>query len=216
MLRLVGFDLDGTLLNSLPDLADAVNDALKREGLPQRTVEEVRQFIGNGVYLLIQRAAAPVTEEAVLKRLKEHFDAYYGVHYCDKSRLYDGIADLLNRLRDRGVQVVVYSNKPAEFAKGIMNQLFPSYDFAGVLGQHKDFPKKPDAGQFKQLQAKLGIADAECCYVGDSDVDVQTAKNAGVRFVGVDWGYRERSVLEEAGATCIVHTAEELAEKLIG
>ena len=127
MLRLVGFDLDGTLLNSLPDLADAVNDALKREGLPQRTVEEVRQFIGNGVYLLIQRAAAPVTEEAVLKRLKEHFDAYYGVHYCDKSRLYDGIADLLNRLRDCGVQVVVYSNKPADVILMEINNVYGNW-----------------------------------------------------------------------------------------
>lgn len=210
MIRFVGFDLDGTLLNTLPDLADAVNYGLRQEGLPKRNLREVCSFVGNGVYELVRRAAAPCKDEEVLRRVKAGFDAYYNTHFYHKSSLYPGILGLLEALRKAGIAVAVYSNKPDEFTKKIVSTVFPAYPFAAVMGQKQEFPKKPDATQLKLVQEKLGFRNEECLYVGDSDVDIQTARNAGMACAAVDWGFRDRDFLIGAGANILVHTAKEL------
>ena len=201
MIRFAAFDLDGTLLDSLPDLTDGVNYALEREGLARRTEEEVRSFIGSGVFVLLEKAAFPHTDPELLKRLKEGFDTYYGAHYCDRSRLYPGIPALLSRLREQGTELAVFSNKPDEFVKKIV-----------VMGNRKEYPKKPDPVQLKELQKELGYSDEECLYVGDSDVDILTGKNAGYRTVVVTWGYRPKALLLETGGEFLADTAEELLE----
>lgn len=210
MIRLVGFDLDGTLLDTLPDLADAVNYGLNQAGLPSRTLEEIRCFVGNGVFELVRRASAPHDTEEIKAAVKSGFDEYYAKHFYDKSQVYPGIRELLEFLRERGIYAAIYSNKPDTFTKQIADTVFPDYPFAAVMGQRSDFPKKPDASQFKEVQKRLGLRNEECLYVGDSDVDIQTAKNAGVSSVAVDWGFRSREFLIRAGAERIVHTADEL------
>ncbi len=210
MIRFAAFDLDGTLLDSLPDLTDAVNFALKKEGLPQHTQEEVRNFIGSGVFVLLEKAAYPQTDPELLRRLKEGFDAYYGVHYLSRSRLYPGVTEVLDYLKQQGAGLAVFSNKPDEFVKKIVGELFPEGTFIGVMGNRKEYPKKPDPAQIKELQKRLGYRDEECLYVGDSDVDILTGQNAGYRTVGVTWGYRPKELLVQAGAEFLADTWEEL------
>lgn len=212
MIRFAVFDLDGTLLDSLPDLTDAVNFALDRENLPEHTEEEVRSYIGSGVFVLLEKAAYPHSEPELLKRLKEGFDEYYSVHYCDRSKLYPGIRSLLSQLKEQGIQLAVFSNKPDEFVKKIVGELFEKETFIGIMGNRKEYPKKPDPAQLKELQMQLGYKDEECLYVGDSDVDILTGKNANYQTVGVTWGYRSKELLLETGAEFLAETADKLME----
>ncbi len=212
MIKLVGFDLDGTVLNSLEDLASAINYALEKENLPKRSIEEVQRFIGDGVYLLLQRASGITDDENKLKRLKELFDEYYSKHFCDKSVIYDGIKPLLKKLEENDIKAIIYSNKPAEFVRAIIDTLLGEFTFYAVLGQCDSYDKKPDAKQFKEYQQKLGVLDTEVMYVGDSDVDIKTAKNANVISVGVTWGYRDREVIEKENPDYIVNSVDELLQ----
>lgn len=212
MVKLVGFDLDGTILNSLEDLTSAVNYALDKENLPKRSITEVQNFIGDGIYLLLQRASGISDDEIKLKRLKELFDEYYSVHYCDKSVLYDGIENLIEKLEKSGIKVIIYSNKPAEFVKVITDRLMSKFNFYAVLGQCDKYDKKPNPQQFKEYQEKLDVLDNETMYIGDSDVDIITAKNANVISVGVTWGYREKVVIQKENPDYIAHNIIELEE----
>lgn len=215
MLKLAVFDLDGTILDSLPDLADAVNYGLKKENLPLRTDEEIRSFIGHGVFDLLQKSANPVTDEAVLAKLKEHFDEYYGVNYCNRSALYPGIEALITFLKENKIGAVIYSNKPDEFVKKIVADLFSEDTFVGVMGHKQEFPKKPDPAQLKAFQNTLGIADEDCIYIGDSDVDIITGKNANMTSIGVSWGYRDRDLLEKTNPDYLVDSVAELYELIV-
>lgn len=215
MLRLAVFDLDGTLLNSLPDLADAVNYALEKVQLPQRTDAEVRSFIGHGILDLLQKSASPVTDEEVLAKLKMHFDAYYGVNYCNRSVLYPGIRELLQLLKEKGIQGVIYSNKSDEFVQQIASALFSEDTFTGIMGYRKEFPKKPDPAQLKAFQKTLDIPDEDCIYIGDSDVDIITGKNAHMTTIGVSWGYRDRALLEQTKPDYLVDSVSQLQQLIV-
>lgn len=215
MIKLVGFDLDGTILDSLPDLADAVNFGLRKEGLPERSTDEICSFIGDGVFLLIERAAAPVTDSACHKRIKAGFDEYYGTHFYHRSKIYEGMAELLEKLQKTGVSIAVLSNKPDSFVKMILEKLFPDFPFAAVMGQSEQFPKKPDPTAFRYLQKQVGSLPEQSVFVGDSDVDLQTAKNAGAIAVGVTWGYRERALLEQTGGDYLADTPKQLETFLL-
>ena len=208
MKKAVIFDLDGTLLNTLGDLASSVNFALRECGYPERTVDEVRSFIGNGVIMLMRRSVPKGTNEADEKACFEKFRAYYLEHMEDTTAPYDGVNELIEKLSARGIKTAVVSNKLDAGVKGLCEKYFPGLTCA--FGVNDESERKPaPANVFKAL-SKLGVEKDEALYVGDSEVDVQTAQNAGLEMVGVTWGYRSRETLVSSGANHIVEKPEEL------
>ncbi len=205
------FDLDGTLMDTLQDITDSVNYALKETGFPLRTPEEVRLAVGNGVVKLIENllpGESVETRDAIL----QIFRPYYAVHASDKSRPYAGLPAVLERLQREGYACGIVSNKPHEATSEIGKTFFPTFPLA--LGQREDIPRKPSAAPIEFALKTLGGTKEECIYIGDSEVDVKTALNAGVPCIGVTWGFRDESVLTEAGAKHLAHTPEELYERI--
>ncbi len=206
------FDLDGTLLDTLDDLHASVNAALEKYGLPLRTKEEVRGFVGNGIRKLIERAALGAdgqTIDGVFAAFKEH----YAVHCEDKTEPYAGIMGLLMALQLHGIQTAVVSNK-ADFA---VKQLAESYFFElleSAVGENEEMGirKKPAPDSLLAVMKDLGATKEETVYVGDSEVDIQTAKNAGVACISVTWGFKDREFLIENGATCLIDDPMEILE----
>lgn len=204
MTKLVIFDLDGTLLNTLDDLAQAGNHALALHGFPTHPTEAFRYFVGDGVVKLVERMSPEnVREDAVLQAaLKADFDAFYSKHGQDRTAPYAGALELLDALCARGILCAVLSNKPHEFT----SVLCPRY-FGGRLslahGQRAGYLKKPDGGLVREILELTGTASSECLYVGDSGVDMRTAKNGGVYAVGALWGFRTREELEQNGADAL-------------
>ena len=192
MYRLVIFDLDGTLLDTLDDLADAVNYALRQFGYPERTREEVRCFVGNGAGRLLQRA---VPEGADADAVLAVFRTYYDAHCQVKTKPYDGILEALAELGKK-YPLAVVSNKPDSAVKSLCADYFPGLY---ARGESADCPRKPAPDMVFQAMAAIGVKS--CIYVGDSEVDIRTAKNAGVPCLSVLWGFRDRDVLEGEGGT---------------
>lgn len=209
--QLVIFDLDGTLLDTVADLASATNQALERCGFPTHPVEAYYKFVGNGINKLFARAlpADSRSEENVL-RIRSLFVPYYNQHNADCSCPYPGIMDLLRWLRSCGVQIAVASNKYHEATVKLVRHFFPDIDFAVIYGQREDVPIKPAPDIVYDILRTTGISAEATLYVGDSGVDMQTACNAGVESVGVTWGFRDEAELRECGAMHIVHSAEEI------
>ena len=214
MKRLIIFDLDGTLLETLEDLHAAVNYALRTAGFPERSLDEVRNFVGNGIRLLIERAVPQGTDKAVTDRVFEVFKSYYADHCTVKTVPYAGIADVLRLLKAQGYLLGVVSNKADAPANAIVAHYFPSV-FDSVVGEREGVRKKPAPDAVFETARALGCPTDELCYVGDSDVDAMTARNAGCRCVLVSWGFRERKLLESFSPSAVVDTAEELAKELI-
>jgi phosphoglycolate phosphatase len=206
--RLAIFDLDGTLVDSVDDLAASVNYALARAGLPQRDRDEVRRFIGNGARPLIERAVAPHLErvEEVLADWRTHYDA----HLLDHTRPYPGIVEQLARTR---LTLAVQSNKPAPMTRRILEGLGLLSRFAVVVGGG-DVPAKPDPAGVLSILAQVGASREQAVFIGDSATDVATARNAGVTFVAVSWGLVSREELVRGGAVNLVDRAEELGRWL--
>lgn len=207
--KAVIFDLDGTLLNTLGDLADAVNFAMRAKSYPERTVEEVRCFIGNGIAKLISRSVPSGTSQDDIQEALNIFTDYYGSHMHDKTQPYEGIMNLLGRLREQRIKTAVVSNKHDSAAKALVKCFFGSLiDY--TQGKTDGIAAKPDPGSLLKAAENVGADIKNVLYVGDSDVDVFTAHNAGCLCAGVVWGYRDESLLEQSGADFIVHTADEL------
>ncbi len=211
MKKLVIFDLDGTLLNTIADLTVAVNHALEQCGYPVHTVDEIRSFVGNGIGKLLERAL-PVGKRSQeqLPLLREHFFLYYDAHNADLTAPYPGIVELLQRLQDRGVLLAVASNKYQQATEKLVAHYFPGLHFARVCGQRDGFPIKPDPMVVTDILSSLNICNADVLYVGDSDVDMQTAINANVDAVAVSWGFRPRTELESYHPLAVIDSAEEL------
>lgn len=193
------FDLDGTLLDTLGDLRDAANDALRRRGLPLRTTEEIRRFVGNGVRNLMRRCLPAGSPDEEIDAALADFKAYYAAHLCDTTAPYDGIPELLTVLRKRGIKVGVLSNK----LDSATQQLIRHYFYGKVdvaFGEHSGVPRKPDPTSCRMVMEQLGVRPEEVLYVGDSGVDMRTARNAGLTAVGATWGFRSRSELIDNGA----------------
>lgn len=215
MKNTVIFDLDGTLLNTLDDLTDAVNFSLSAHGLPTHSAEQIRMFVGNGIKMLIKRSVPKDCSESLLEECFTDFCKFYEKHMNDKTRAYDGIENLLSHLKKAGFKTAVVTNK-ADFAaqalcKKIFGDLITVTVGANENTRHKPYPD----GTLKVLE-KLGSSAENAYFVGDSDVDVQTAENAGIDFIGVLWGFRERCVLESAGAKSFAQNPQELEELLMG
>ena len=216
MYEAVIFDLDGTLLDTLDDLWDSVNAALEKYGLPLRTREEVRWFVGNGIAKLIERATGEVEKE-VYEGVLAEFKRHYAEHCEDKTKPYEGSMPLLSLLKEKGIKTAVVSNK-ADFA---LKKLAQSY-FDGLLleavGENEaaGIRKKPAPDSVLAVMQSMGVGTRSTVYIGDSEVDLQTAKNAGVDCIAVTWGFRDRAFLIERGATVLVDTATELEKVLSG
>jgi phosphoglycolate phosphatase len=198
------FDLDGTLINSLTDLALSSNYALEALGFPTHKIEEYRYFVGRGVAKLIEAIIPEPSRTAeVLKKARALFDEHYGTHYSDNTLPYDGIPELLSQLRQKGVKLAVVSNKPDVFVKKIVAQLFGGNYFDAVIGQQDGVPRKPDPAAVFTACRSMGVEPQDCCYIGDSGVDMLTAKASGAFAVGVLWGFRGREELLENGAQAL-------------
>lgn len=208
------FDLDGTILNTLDDLADSTNAALEMNNLPRRTVDEVRLFVGNGIRLLIERAVPAGTEPSLVDRVFEDFKTYYGGHCSVKTGAYKGIPELLTALRKGGCKVAVVSNK-ADFAvRRLCDEYFPNcFDFA--VGERQGVRRKPAPDSVLEALRALGENADGAVYIGDSDVDIETAANAGLPCISVLWGFRDADFLKAHGAVCFAESPERLGELLL-
>lgn len=213
MKHAVIFDLDGTLLNTLGDLRAATNHALEVRGLPPHSMEEIRQFIGNGIRLLICRAMPEGTPEAEIDAALDDFKAYYAAHIHDRTVPYDGIPQLLTALRKHGIKVAVLSNKIDSASQQLIEYFFPGKTDV-VFGEHVGVPRKPDPTSCRMVIQQLGVQPEQVLYVGDSGTDMQTAKNAGLYAVGVTWGFRSKEVLLKYGADVLVHRPEQILQIL--
>lgn len=207
--RLVIFDLDGTLLDTVADLANATNQALEQCGYPTHPVEAYYKFVGNGINKLFARAlpTEASNEENVL-RVRSLFLPYYNEHNADCSRPYPGIVELLHTLQEDGVKIAVASNKYHEATLKLVHHFFPDIRFTAIYGQREDVPIKPAPDIVYDILHDTGISAEQTLYVGDSGVDMQTACNAGVESVGVTWGFRSEAELREHGAAHLVHEAD--------
>ena len=208
-IKAIIWDLDGTLLNTLDDLAASVNFALAQNGLPARTREEVRQFVGNGTAKLIERAVPQGTDEERMRRVHESFLEHYAEHNQDRTRPYDGILPLLDELIALGVQHAIVSNK-IDFAVQALSRTYFGDRMRVAVGDDPSRKKKPAPDSVLEAMRQMDVSARETLYVGDSDVDVLTAKNAGVACCAVSWGFRDERCLLAAGAEHICATPEAL------
>lgn len=211
--KAVVFDLDGTLLYTLEDLYRATNHALAACGLPPRTIDEVRRFVGNGYRRLARLASPEGTPDAVQEEVLAHFNAYYLEHDQDHTAPYPGIPELLDGLAQAGLHLAVVSNKGDAAVQDLIAHYFPGA-FEAVAGERADIRRKPAPDTVEAVMAKMGVSADETVYVGDSEVDVLTAANVGCDCIIVTWGFRDRSYLEEQGARVFANTTDELARLL--
>lgn len=209
MKKLVIFDLDGTLLNTIADLGNACNYALRTMGFSEHALSTYNYMVGNGVRKLIERAE-PDADPSVTEELLKLFREYYDVHCTDLTVPYNGIPELLHELRKRDVKVAVTSNKYQAAVEKIIHHYFPDIDFAALLGQVDDRPVKPDPSIVFAALNESPTPKAEVLYVGDSAVDMETARRACVESAGVTWGFRPVSELRAAYADHIVYSPEEI------
>ena len=203
------FDLDGTLLDTLQDLANAVNHAMREMKYPERTVDEVRRFIGNGIRMLIKRASPQGISDKDYEKTLAIFTAYYLEHIADFTKPYDGIAEVIKTLKSKGCKVAVVSNKADEAAKKVVKDYFGDI-FDMVVGKMDRFPSKPEPDSVLYVIETLGSDKDKCIYSGDSEVDVVTARNSRLPCIGVSWGFRDRKLLEDGGADYIADRAEDI------
>lgn len=204
------FDLDGTLLNTLDDLAASVNYALRTHGMPERTLDEVRSFIGNGVRLLMERAIPEGSANPRFEETFATFRAYYMEHSLDTTRPYDGIPEMIHALKQRGCRLAVVSNKFYAATQELIRHFFPEITVA--IGEHEaeGIRKKPAPDTVFEALRQLGVGKEKAVYVGDSDVDLQTARNSGLPCISVLWGFRNRDFLLAHGATTFISRPEKL------
>lgn len=205
------FDLDGTLLDTLKDLGDAMNRVLKVHGWPEHPESAYKKFVGNGATRLIERAVPrdARTPEVIKECLREFLDDYRQ-NWAVNTRPYPGIPELLEGLQRHQIIMSVLSNKIHDFTLMCVNRFLPSFTFAQVLGEREGIPKKPDPAGALEIVQETGIPAEKTLYVGDTAIDMQTARAAGMFAVGVLWGFREREELEENGADALVERPEEI------
>lgn len=209
MIKAVIFDLDGTLLDTLQDLANAVNAALEKEHMPQHSVDDVRRFVGNGVKKLMERAIPDGENNPAFARTYQYFREYYAAHCKENTKLYPGIQELLDELQVRGIKTAIVSNKMDPAVK-ILNEDYFAGKMDAALGESEEVPKKPAPDMVNKVLKELQITAEEAVYVGDSDVDIATAKNSGLPCISVTWGFRSEAFLMEHGATQLVHKPKEI------
>lgn len=207
MYNTVIFDLDGTLLNTLDDLHAAVNHALRKSGYPERTIDEVRRFIGNGVVKLMERSTPDGTDPKTNARCLDIFREYYLQHMNDSTAPYDGIVEMLKALKEKGIKTAVVSNKLHSAVVALCEDCFAGLIDAAI-GVSDEQERKPSPINVFKAMEQLKSEKTYTIYIGDSEVDVQTAKNAGLLCIGVTWGFRDEEELKQAGAEFIAYTPD--------
>ena len=210
-IKAVIWDLDGTLLNTLDDLAASVNAALAMNGMPLRSTEEVRAFVGNGIRNLMMRAVPDGEANPAFDKALEDFTRHYGAHSRDRTRPYDGILEMLDKLSAAGVKHAIVSNK-IDFAVKALSRAYFGERMCAAIGDDPSRARKPAPDSVFAAMREMGVTAQETVYVGDSDVDVLTARNAGVPCVAVLWGFRDEACLRAAGAERLARTPDELRE----
>ncbi|MDD3363101.1 MAG: HAD-IIIA family hydrolase [Hespellia sp.] len=211
--KAVIFDLDGTILDTLDDLTDAMNFALRNNQYPEHSIEEVCSFVGNGIRLLVERAVPADLEPEEIDKVFADFKMYYKEHCSDKTKPYDGIPELLQKLKENHIKTAVVSNKADNAVQILCRQYFKNqFDFA--VGERAGIQKKPAPDSVNEALRELKLSAEEAVYVGDSEVDIQTAQNAGMESMIVEWGFREADFLKESGAKLLVSSPMEIWENV--
>ena len=213
MIKGVIFDLDGTTINTLNELYVSINQTLKEYGYPTKTLDEVRMGVGRGFRKLVEAVVPEKLDEEKLTEIGRSYQKAYTENYL-KSDVYPGMTDLLKELQERGIRLVVNSNKSDRFTKALIAKNYPDIRFTAVYGGREGFPMKPDPTVAKQIAEQMGLEIKEVLYVGDSDVDIQTGRNAGMKTAGCLWGFRDRETLANAGADHILEKPEDLLKLL--
>lgn len=214
MTKLAIFDLDGTLIDTIEDLGTAVNYALGLRGLPQHTMTAYKDMVGHGIRNLVINALGQAAGEPLTDEVLADFVDYYVAHIDVHTRPYPGIPALLAKLQAKGIKLAVASNKFQQGAEQLVNEFFPDIRFVAVLGNSPELPLKPDAAVVQLVLDKAGVSREDTVFVGDSATDMKTAANGGVRSIGVSWGFRPRTDLQQAGAMEIADSADQLFEMI--
>lgn len=208
------FDMDGTILNTLEDLTDTLNYALRKNNYPEHSIDDVRRFVGNGIPRLIERGVPAGTDEKAVSRVYTDFIEYYKIHCADKTKPYDGILELIRRLRGAGCRTAVVSNKADVAVQELCTQYFDGlFDYA--VGDREGILKKPAPDSVNEVLNYLQIERKKAVYIGDSEVDIATAQNAYMNSIIVSWGFRKTEFLKEQGAEVIVDHPAEVAELIL-
>lgn len=214
-IKAVLWDMDGTVLDTLEDLTDSVNKVLDDNGFPKATQSQIRARVGNGSLMLIKRCLPEDVSEADLDRIHSQYREYYRAHLLVKTHPYDGIPELIARLKAAGIKNAVVSNKPHASTKKLANDVFGDlFDF--VTGQRAGIPKKPSKYMVQYALDKMGVPAENAAFIGDSEVDVKTAINSGVRGIAVTWGFRDVGQLTAAGAKLVAKDPVELERLILG
>ena len=208
---LIIFDMDGTILNTLEDLKNSLNYVLQQAGYQTRTLEEVRTFVGNGIRKTIERALPSDIEEEKVDELFSLFMDYYAIHNTDNTKPYNGVIDLLKELKHLGYKTAVVSNKQDSAVKSLCKKFFTGL-FDVEIGEKENIAKKPDPDEVNEALKILNIDRTKSIYIGDSEVDIQTAQNSKMKSIIVDWGFRDRKFLYEHGAEVIVSNPSEILD----
>ena len=217
MFKAAFFDLDGTLVNSLYDLAASTNHVIAKYGFNKREVDEFKYFVGDGIPKMLQRAIGEEIEAETFEKIKNEFLQYYAEHCADETCAYEGIVGLLMFLKSKGVKLAVVTNKAQEMAEKVVDEVFGfvlKFDY--ILGMQPGIPAKPDPTGVLMAMDKLGVKPNECVFVGDTGMDVAAGVNAGAYAVGVLWGYREKDELEKSGAVAFAKEPKEIANIVMG
>ncbi len=209
------FDLDGTIADTIKDLADAVNYGLGQLDCPEHSVESYKKMVGNGAQKLCVRAL-PDDRKNDSDKLYELFKEYYDSHYLDSTTLYAGIKEVIELLSENGVKLAVATNKPQDTARKLISHLLPDIEFVKVLGGCKDRPKKPDTAIIREILSAIPNEDNAVYMIGDSNVDIKTAKNSELISIGCLWGFRSREELESEGADYIAEKASDIVDIILG
>lgn len=207
------FDLDGTLLSTLNDLASSTNYALRWAGMPERTIEEVRMFVGNGVKLLMERAIPEGVNNPKFEETYAKFREHYMEHNLDTTRPYDGVSELLHELKRRGKHLAIVSNKFYAATQDLAKHFFPD-TIEVAIGERENIRKKPAPDTVLEALRQLNVSKEDAVYIGDSDVDIMTAKNCGLPCISVLWGFRDKDFLIEHGGSLFVEKPIEILSRL--
>ncbi len=208
------FDLDGTIANTIADLSDATNYGLRQLGFPEHSYESYKLFVGNGVQKLCYRAL-PEDKKDMTDELLALFTRYYSVHYLDKTQLYPGIREAIEKLSSSGVKIAAATNKPHEPAEKIIRTLLPEINFVKILGGCSERPKKPEPQIIFDILKELPDGNNQVFMIGDSNVDILTAKNAGISSIGCSWGFRSVQELSDAGADFIADKPADIPDFIL-
>lgn len=210
------FDMDGTILDTLKDLTNAMNYALKENGYPERTIDEIRAFLGNGISGMLKNVLPEGTVFEESEKVRKSFQAYYTEHCSIYTKPYDGIPELVSSLRANGVKTAVVSNKLDSAVNRLSKQYFDElFDISIGEKESEGIKQKPAPDMVNIILSVLNVEKNDCVFIGDSEVDIETAKNSGIDCICVNWGFRTESFLKEHGAPVIVETPEELKSKIL-